>query len=128
MTRLSNRDHAFIIRFPEVFGPVNQLQPLIGCQGLAVGDGWMPLLSWLCTDLTVVIREDRLRFRTTQVKQKFGGLRFYAQGGTARTWALIDAAEAHSTTICESCGTPSHLRNRRGYMTTVCDDCWRMSG
>lgn len=124
MTRLSKRDYAFIMRFPEVFGPLDRLQPLIRDQGLAVGDGWMPRLDSLCCDLTAMIREDGLRFQAIQVKEKFGGLRFYAQGGTARSRALIDAAEALSITICERCGNLSHLRNRGGYMTTVCDCCW----
>lgn len=126
MSDLSARDRAFIARFPEVFGPTDQLQPLVSYQGLAVGDGWMPLLGRLCIDLTAVVCEDRLQFRAIQVKQKFGGLRFYAQGGTARTWALIDAAEALSTTICERCGKPTHLRNRGGYVTTTCNRCWKM--
>lgn len=126
MSNLSARDRAFIARFPEVFGPIDQLQPLIGSEGLAVGDGWMPLLDRLCTNLTAVIRDDRLPFRAIQVKQKFGCLRFYAQGGMARTWALIEAAEVRSSRICESCGKPSQLRNRSGYMTTVCDDRWKL--
>lgn len=124
MSDLSARDRAFITRFPEVFGPLDQLQPLVSYQGLALGDGWMPLLDRLCCDLAAVICDDRLRFRTIQVKQKFGGLRFYAQGGTARAQALIDAAKVRSSKICERCGKLSHLRNRSGYMTTVCDYCW----
>ena len=124
MTNLSPRDRAFIARFPLVFGPIDQLQPLISYQGIAVHDGWIPLLDQLCCVLTDVIRADQLSFQATQVKEKFGQLRFYAQGGTARTRALIDAAELRSGTICEGCGDTSYLRNRGGLITTICDSCW----
>lgn len=125
---LTTRDHAFITRFPLVFGNVDRLQPLIGYQGIAIHDGWMPLLDQLCVDLTAVIRTDHLSFQATQVKEKFGQLRFYAQGGTAKTWALINAAEEKSSTICEACGIASHRRNRGGLVTTICDGCWMRSG
>ena len=121
---LSERDHAFITRYPEVFGPIDRLHLLIRSQGLAVADGWMPLLDQLCHDLTAVIREDGLDFQTTQVKATPGGLRFYAQGGTAQTWALINAAEALSNTICEGCGSASHLRNRGSFIISICNSCW----
>lgn len=124
MINPSPRDHAFIARFPEVFGPTDRLQPLIDYQGIAVHDGWIPLLDQLCCALTDVIRADQLSFQATQVKEKFGQLRFYAQGGTARTRALIDAAELRSGTICEGCGDTSYLRNRGGLITTICDSCW----
>lgn len=72
MTNLPPRDHAFSARFPEVFGPVDRLQPLISYQGIAVHDGWIPLLNQLCCALTDVIRADQLSFQATQVKKKFG--------------------------------------------------------
>ena len=120
----SDRDHAFITRYSEVFGPIDRLQLLISSQGLAIGDGWMPLLDQLCRDLSAVIREDGLDFQVTQVKGTPGGLRVYAQGGTARTWALINAAEMRSTTICEGCGDTSHLRNGHGFAATICCPFW----
>lgn len=124
MTNLSPRDHAFIARFPEVFGPTDRLQPLISSQGIAVHDGWLPLLDQLCHDLSAVIREDGLDFQATQVKATPRGLRFYAQGGTALTWARINAAEVLSATICEGCGGASNLRNRGGFITMICNSCW----
>ena len=122
---LSERDHAFITLYPEVFGPIDRLQPLIDYQGIAVHDGWIPLLDQLCCALTDVIRADQLSFQATQVKEKFGQLRFYAQGGTARTRALIDAAELQSGTICEGCGSASNLRNRGFFSTTIGNRFWR---
>ncbi len=122
---LSERDHAFIARYPEVFGPVDRLQLLISSQGLAVADGWMPLLDQLCHDLSAVVREDGLDFQTTQVQATPGGLRFYAQRGTARTWVLINAAEMRSNTICECCGDTSHPRNGQGFAATICSPFWR---
>ena len=121
---LSERDHAFITRYPAVFGPIDRLQLLVSSQGLAVADGWMPLLDQLCRDLSAVIREDGLDFHATQVKATPAGIRFYAQGGTAQTWALINAAEVLSATICEGCGGASNPRKHGGFITIICNSCW----
>ncbi len=60
----------------------------------------------------------------TQVKEKFGGLRFYVNGGDEYTRALIDEAESLSYSICEECGRMDNDvgRNRRGWIQTTCRD------
>jgi hypothetical protein len=58
--------------------------------------------------------------RVTQVKEKFGGLRFYVSTRDARTAVLIGFAEHHSTKVCERCGAPGRLR-RAGWLSTLCD-------
>lgn len=56
-----------------------------------------------------------------QIKEKFGGLRFYIIGGTDELYDSIDEAEAKSFTICERCGAPGVLREG-GWMQTLCDE------
>jgi hypothetical protein len=58
----------------------------------------------------------------TQVKEKFGALRFYARGGDAETAAMIQLAQALSSVTCEECGNPGRIRNH-GWMKTRCDSC-----
>jgi len=57
-----------------------------------------------------------------QVKEKFGGLRFYTGGGEspALTRAIEDA-EAASKRICEVCGQPGYIRGAR-WLRALCDD------
>lgn len=62
-----------------------------------------------------------------QVKEKFGGLRFYSRGGDAYTQAIIDFAETLSYRICETCGVMNELvnPNSRGWIQTTCPCCAR---
>ena len=59
----------------------------------------------------------------SEVKEKFGGLRFYVKGGNERALARIDEAAQEAERICEGCGAPSSIRSLDGWLTTVCDDC-----
>ena len=48
-----------------------------------------------------------------QVKEKFGGLRFYAMGEKLEeVQKLIDAAESYSYRTCEDCGTSKVLDHK----------------
>jgi len=81
---------------------------------LMVGPGWSSLIDRIY---------DKLPKRTLvlQVKEKFGGLRFYIGYGSKRTFDLIDKAEHDSYTICEVCGEPGKLREDLGWILTLCD-------
>jgi hypothetical protein len=55
-----------------------------------------------------------------QVKEKFGGLRFYVYGGTEEHRNFIRFAEAMSFRTCEQCGAPGETRST-GWTKTLCD-------
>ena len=55
-----------------------------------------------------------------QVKEKFGTLRFYADGGDTATYCMINMAESMSSCTCEQCGAPGKLRSS-GWARTLCD-------
>lgn len=42
----------------------------------------------------------------SQIKEKFGGLRFYVNGATEKHWNYITFAESMSYKTCEVCGAP----------------------
>jgi len=66
------------------------------------GDGWFDLIWKLCEDLEPLVGPD---FEVIQVKEKFGGLRFYVDNATAQANDRISQAENDSYEICEECGT-----------------------
>lgn len=55
-----------------------------------------------------------------QVKEKFGGLRFYVQAATDKHYSYINFAESMSYKTCEVCGSPGE-RYTDGWHTTLCD-------
>jgi RNA polymerase-binding transcription factor DksA len=93
--------------------------------GFYCGFGWWPLLDQLCADITKELELDtdlRDMFRVDQIKEKFGGLRFYTSAGNDAINKLIHEAEEKSYTICEDCGAPGKPRNTN-WRKTRCDKC-----
>lgn len=54
-----------------------------------------------------------------QVKEKFGGLRFYYSGGDEYISGLVSMAESMSYATCEECGNPGKP-NIGGWIRTLC--------
>jgi hypothetical protein len=63
----------------------------------------------------------------SQVKEKFGGLRFYVQAATDKHYNFISFAESMSYRTCESCGAEGKTYTD-GWHTTLCDIHAEMSG
>lgn len=82
----------------------------------AIGPGWYGLVKELI-EKAVDAGWDR---QICQVKEKFGGLRFYINGASDEVWSLIREAEEKSYEICEVCGEPGELRPI-GWYSTLCD-------
>lgn len=57
-----------------------------------------------------------------QIKEKFGGLRFYADGGDDHVHGMISFAESLSYNICENCWQKGESR-AGGWVVTLCDEC-----
>jgi hypothetical protein len=63
----------------------------------------------------------------SQVKEKFGGLRFYVQAATDKHYQYISFAESMSYRTCEECGAPGKTYTD-GWHTTLCDIHAAMAG
>ena len=61
-------------------------------------------------------------FAVVQVKEKFGGLRYYINAGNARIYNLITLAERLADVTCENCGRLGKERPG-GWIQTLCDEC-----
>jgi hypothetical protein len=79
--------------------------------------GWLGLVKELIEEL---IKAGWNR-QICQVKEKFGGLRFYINDAPEEVWQLIDKYERLSQGVCEKCGEPGSL-NRTGWWKTLCEN------
>lgn len=83
-----------------------------------VGDGWAVILDDLIKDLEKLGWDGELY----QVKEKFGGLRFYIGAGSDEVNSRIAQAEDESFKTCEDCGSPGTTSSWGGYwIRTLCD-------
>ena len=62
-----------------------------------------------------------------QIKEKFGGLRFYVQAATDTHYHYISFAESMSYRTCEECGAPGKTYTD-GWHKTLCDIHAEMHG
>lgn len=86
------------------------------CWGFDFSDGWFDLIYKLSEDLLKVCPG----CQASQVKEKFGGLRFYVDYCNEEGHKLIDKAEKDSYKICEICGKPGKPREDLGWVKTLC--------
>ncbi len=89
--------------------------------GIECGDGWYNIIDELCAGLSKY--PDVF---AAQIKEKFGGLRFYIHGSTNENFdevfKLTNTAEVTSLKTCEACGSPGR-RQGGGWIRTLCDAC-----
>jgi len=96
--------------------------------GFAIGKGWWPIIESLCsniqshTDWWNKNRETRPvveQVVVAQIKEKFGGLRFYYDGGDEQISGMVRMAEAWASHACEECGAPG-TSGGKGWIRTLC--------
>jgi hypothetical protein len=108
--------------------------------GFECGDGWFELLKEASIAIEAEInrieaqmtpeelkqaKEDCTDIKASQIKEKFGNLRFYLWGGNETIDKIIEEAEAKSAKTCEVCGKPGKLSGK-GWYSTLCGDCEKL--
>ena len=97
------------------------------CWGFECGDGWYNIINTLCANIQSHIdwknKNEVLVPQVTvdQVKEKFGGLRFYYEGGDDVIDGMVRMAEGMSEVTCEVCGKPGKSRGN-GWIRTLCEE------
>jgi hypothetical protein len=84
--------------------------------GVAVGDGWYRLVMDLNQELT----EKYPNYSISQVKEKFGDLRYYTQGLDEEGEKMVSLAARDATKTCERCSRAGDLRYANFYEVL----CW----
>ena len=139
-------------KYPSLFRLRDNRAEFAGC---SIPPGWMFIVEKLCSDLDwprfdlkatidhresegapqlnwgATLEENKKEFDDTewpaivQIKEKFGGLRFYTENATDKQSAVIGFVEVLAESLCQKCGAPATLTTdkntwaRRG----LCDDC-----
>jgi len=125
-----NLDHTLCERYPRILvnrHPIPQTPAM--CWGFECGDGWFNILDQLFKiiqqhiDLKAKAGKEVTQVVAVQVKEKFGGLRFYYDGGDEKIFGMVRMAEAMSYKTCETCGNPGELKNE-GWMKVCCPAHW----
>ena len=104
------------------------------CWGFSVGPGWHDILSALCGNIQHYTEWNNKNFdkgytqykqvppvTVVQVKEKFGTLRFYYDGGDEKIDGMVRMAESMSAVTCEECGKPGGSTGG-SWIRTLCDE------
>lgn len=101
--------------------------PNISIPYIESGFGWMPIIEILFAyadewNKTAQYEEDKIVF--VQIKEKFGSLRVYYDGGSPEFRGMVEMAEIMARYICERCGDIADSGRVKGYWCqTLCPNC-----
>ena len=128
-------DQQLCKKYPKIFADRHaDMKETAMCWGFACGDGWYNIINALCGNIQQYTDWQNQnaakgykqykpvpQLKAVQVKEKFGTLRFYSEGGDDHIFGMIRMAEAMSAVTCEECGAPGEQRHG-GWIRTLCDD------
>jgi hypothetical protein len=110
-------------KYPDIFKNLNYIE---------CNDGWYNILDVLCSNIQQHVKhislnldteeKESAQFTAEQVKEKFGGLRFYGYNSDAEIQAMIAVAESLSVRTCEYCGDKATTVTK-GWIKNLCDKC-----
>lgn len=104
-----------------------------GCNWYGVPNGWLPIIDKLCgciqeyTDNTTRYTKDGPvkpeQVTCVQMKEKFGGLRFYTNGHNDEVEGMLRMAEYMCDNTCQDCGSENDLGQTSGWISILCRNC-----
>lgn len=90
-----------------------------GWYGLAAPKGWWPIIEEAHNQIVGLYPD----YKVLQIKQKFGGLRYYCSvDGDEDVRRIIRAAELLCEKTCEICGKLGSLQKDGYYYYVACED------
>jgi hypothetical protein len=120
-------DSYLVTKYPQTFADRHaSMQETAMCWGFECGDGWFNIIDHLCESIQGYIdNNDKAQVVATQVKEKYGTLRFYYNGGDDLTDGMVWLAEVISHHTCEMCGTTQDVKSDSvyGWILTLCPEC-----
>lgn len=144
---MTDENYEKLVReFPELFQKAGDIE-------FSINDGWYNIVRALCRLMSGDISREKYRLEyaidnpgklkesieelekkvndaleklptISQVKEKFGTLRFYVNGANSEVENYITFAETMSGITCEVCGSPGTSRNT-DWVRVLCDKHFR---
>ena len=120
-----------IIKYPKIFQQYEGNPGMVNWYG--VPDGWLPVVDKLCGAIQNYI-DNFIRYTKdgewrpqqvtcVQMKEKFGGLRFYTNGNDDYVEGMINMAEHICYHTCQNCGSERNIGQTEGWISTLCEEC-----
>lgn len=117
-------------KFPKLYTQSDDSQNPFTLFGFECNDGWFRIILWLSKYLQSYIDQQNKwaekypdqylpvkQIKVVQVKEKFGTLRFYTDGGNEHTNTVISFVEYLSGFICETTGKTDDVGyNKKGWI------------
>jgi len=106
------------------------------CWGFEIGPGWHGIIRNISAQLDLISKTTGMIIQATQVKEKYGSLRFYIsnyfEDSTSisekeqEIWhkivdAIVSRAEQESGWTCEECGKFGENKEIYGWYSTLCE-------
>lgn len=103
------------------------------CNWLDLPKGWIPVVDKLCGSIQSYI-DNTVRYTKegpkgpeqitcVQMKEKFGGLRFYTNGHDDKIDGMITMAEYMCSNTCQICGSEQDLGVTSHWVSVLCRTC-----
>lgn len=109
--------------FPQMFEGLRPRDP-IAMFWIECDNGWFDLLRDCIEKIKKISEKSGVVPTVSQIKEKYGTLRFYIYSATDEMRDVIDQVERASAKICEQCGSNGSRRDD-GWIYTMCDNCWK---
>lgn len=120
-----------IEKYPKIFEPYEGNPENINWHG--VPKGWLPIIDKLCgciqsyvDNVTRYIDGKPTRpqqVKCIQMKEKFGGLRFYTSGHDNVVDGMIEMAAYMCSNTCDECSSEEDLGMTTGWISVKCRNC-----
>lgn len=120
-----------INKYPKIFEDYQGNPNGINWHG--VPEGWLPIIDTLCGCMQSYIdyhnkhTKDGVvkptQVKCTQMKEKFGGLRFYANNHDEIIEGMIEMAEYMCDNTCQNCGSQEDLGVTSNWISVLCRTC-----
>lgn len=120
-----------IKKYPKIFQQYEGNPGMVNW--LDLPKGWVPVIDILCgciqnyvDNTTRYTKDGPLKpeqVTCVQMKEKFGGLRFYTDGNDEEVEGMIRMAEYMSYHTCQDCSSQEDIGRTKGWITTLCRNC-----
>ena len=120
-----------IQKYPKIFKQYEGNPGMVNWYG--VPQGWLLIIDKLCGAIQHYV-DNTTRYingnptkptqpTLTQMKEKFGSLRFYMEGSDDYVEGMISMAEYMCDNTCQECGAENDLGVTSGWISVLCRNC-----